>query len=111
MDSNPVPQKSDLHSLSLILSAAALIVEDAGNPIVTDRRDRASALKDALALLNRTKTCINEVILKETALPQPPSRITSDGRQVRYKDGTFGPVRSIASNQPGLPFRPVMGKK
>ena len=80
MDSNPIPQKSEFHSLSLILSAAALIVEDAGNPIVTDRRDRASALKDALALLNRTKTCINEVILKETALPPPPSKVTSCSR-------------------------------
>jgi len=111
MDSSPIPKKSEFHSLSLILSAAALIVEDAGNPVITDPRDRTAALKDALALLNRTKTCINEVILKETVLPQPPPRITSEGRQIRYKDGTFGPVRSIGNNQPGLPFRPIRKKK
>ena len=111
MDSNPVPQKSDLHSLSLILSAAALIVEDAGNPVITDPRDRTAALKDALALIDRTKACIDEAILKETAFPQPPPRITSKGRQIRYKDGTFGPVRTIGNNQPELPFRPLRKKR
>ena len=111
MDSSPIPKKSEFHSLSLVLSAAALIVEDAGNPIVTDLRDRTAALKDALALINRTKACINKVILKEAVFPQPPHRITSEGRQIRYKDGTFGPVRSIGNNQPELPFRPIRKKK
>ena len=111
MDSNPIPQKSEFHSLSLILSAAALIIEDAGNPIITDLHDRTIALKDALALIDSTKACIKEVILKETVFPQPPPRITSGGRQIRYKDGKFGPVRSIGNNQPGLPFRPIRKKK
>lgn len=111
MDSSPIPKKSEFHSWSLILSAAALIVEDAGNPIITDPRDRTAALKDALALIDRTKACINEAILKETVFPQTPPRITSGGRQIRYKDGTFGPVRSIGNNQPELSFRPIRKKK
>lgn len=109
--SQPTPQKTDFHSLATILSTAALIVEDAGNPFLTDRRDRASALKDALSLINRTKVCINEIILKETALPPPPSKVTSEGRQIRYKNGTFGPVRSIGFNQPRLPFKTIPKKK
>lgn len=111
MDSSPTPKKSEFHSLSLILAAAALIVEDAGNPVITDLHDRTAALKDALALIDRTKACINEAILKEAVFPQTPPRITSEGRQIRYKDGTFGPVRSIGNNQPGLPFRPIRKKK
>lgn len=116
----------EYNSLVTLLSSAALVLEDASGK--TSFADRGAALTDVAALLKhvslRVEDLLNNGSLRDSLPPHVcrhrvdslidgkapaketgPISIKSTKRQIRYRDGRFGPIRHIGEKQGILQFR------